>query len=675
MLKGRETRFSPRIIPDAQRLPVRTLSENDFAWVNWQPKDFGNFPERAISEIKIDYDIIKNIRTKDRTFENTVAALDEAGKNLGQKIHLVKFLAEVSPSTVVRKAAHKMEAEYSKNIVDVVYDEKIYQALKEYAAKKEKLIGDEKILFDDTMRGYRRMGFDLPKAKQKMLKKNLKELSRLSILFRKNLNNYKDHITLAKTETAGLPRRFLKGLRRDSKGRYVVTLEYPDINPFLENSANDLKRKEITDKNSRKGGPENIAILERIVALRRANAELLGYATFAHYAMEERMAKKPETVMNFLKGIEKKIAKGARKDREELIAFKKEFTGNPKAKYEYYDSYYVNQLQKHLYALDNEIVREYFPFEKVKEGVFRIYETLLDVKFEPLPDYRLWHEDAQLFAVKDRRKTIAYFAMDLFPREGKYGHAAAFDLIDGREEDGKYIAPLAALVCNFPKPAQEIPSLLSHSEVETFFHEFGHIMHAVLTKARFASQAGFHVAWDFVEMPSQMLENWAWDREMLKKISSHHKTGERLPDELLDKMLSARKFRISSHYVRQILLSRYDMALHYQNAKGKLQEIYRRMLKKMTGLALPKTQLFPAGFGHIVGGYEAGYYSYVWAESYAHDMFTRFEKEGLLNPKTGRDYRAWILEKGGSMNEMDMLKGFLGRRPNNKAFLKYIGLP
>ncbi len=653
-------------------MPVRTLTKNDFAWVTWQPKDFKKFPTQAIKELTDDYSRIKNIPSHARTFENTVLALERSGSTYRQKIHFVGFLAEVSPHKNVRDAAHAITEEYAKKIVDVVHDEGIYNALREYASKKEKLIGEDKILFEDMLRDYRRMGFDLPKEKQKLLKKNLKELSQLSLSFRKNINDYKDSITLTVAEAVGLPERFLSGLKRDAKGRYVVTLEYPDIGPFLENSPNDRKRKEIVDKNARKGGPKNIALLKRIITLRHRNATMLGYKTFAHYAIEDRMAKNPETVMKFLNAIKKRVERGARRDREELVTFKRAFTKNPRATSEYYDSYYVHQLQKQLYSIDTETVREYFPFPKVREGVFEVYQKLLGVRFKKVTNRPLWHSDVELYAIIDNNKEIAYFAMDLFPRDGKYGHAAAFDLINGRAHGNMYVAPLAALVCNFSKPTGKTPSLLSHDEVETFFHEFGHIMHDVLTKARYESQSGFHVAWDYVEMPSQMLENWVWKKEILRKISSHYKTGKPLPDTLVTNMLRAEKFRISTMYLRQMLLALFDMKLHYACAQGAPHEIYRSMVKRMMGYSLPKTQLFPAGFGHIVGGYEAGYYSYAWAKVYAQDMFTRFENDGLLNKKTGRDYRTWILEKGSSMDEMALIKKFLGRAPSVSAFYRYI---
>jgi thimet oligopeptidase len=657
-------------------MKIKTLTPKDFSWTKWSEKDFKDFPQKAIEEIKKDYAEIKKIPSKERNFENTLMALERAGKNYGQLLTYVDFLAEVSPEKSVREAASKVGEEYSKLVVDIIYDEEVYRALKEYEAKREKLAPDAKKLLKDTMRGYKRMGFDLPKEKRNLLKKNLKELSRLAISFRKNINDYKDSITLTKKEAYGLPERYLEGLSKDKNGNFIVTLEYPDIGPFLENSPNDKKRKEITDKNLKKGGKKNIQILTKIINLRHENAKLLGYKSLAHYVIEERMAKTPEKVMQFLNDLYNKVRNGAKKEREEVANQKREILGDKKAKYDYFDGYYVNQLKKKKYSVDNDKVREYFPFEKVKEGLFEIYQMLLNVSFEKVKGYQLWHRDVELYSVKDKGEIIAYFAMDLFPREGKYGHAAMFPLIGGREEEWNgevvYVAPFATLVCNFPKPQKSHPSLLSHGEVETLFHEFGHVMHGILTKARFESQSGTNVTWDFVEMPSQMLESWVWDKAMLKKLSGHFKTGEKLPDDLIDRMINAKRFMNFSHYLRQMILALYDMKLHMQVPKQDISSIYSKMTKKGVDIALPKDQLFPAGFGHIGAGYAAGYYSYAWAESLAHDMFSRFEKEGLLNKKTGLDYRKWILEKGSSMEEMDLLKGFLGRLPNNKAFLKEV---
>jgi len=272
--------------------------------------------------------------------------------------------------------------------------------------------------------------------------------------------------------------------------------------------------------------------------------------------------------------------------------------------------------------------------------------------------------------------SIAYFLLDLYPREGKYGHAAVFPIIPGHVEtlsSATYAAPVAVMLANFPKPSENAPSLMAHSEVVTFFHEFGHIMHNTLTNARFASQAGTSVAWDFVEAPSQMLENWAWDKEVLRIISSHRETGEALPEAMLENMLHAKHHMIAHWTMRQMIFALYDMRLHTRGIEGELNEEYAQLVAEHTGIRLPEEQMFLAGFGHLMG-YDAGYYGYMWSEVYAADMFSRFEREGILNPQVGMAYRKHVLERGSSRDEMRSVEGFLGRKANNEAFLRRMGL-
>jgi thimet oligopeptidase len=665
---------------NTKKLPVTTYTKDDFAWVKWAPKDILALPEKVLNKVKVDYEVIKKIPKAERTFENTILALANAGDPYGEELSYAHILGQVSTSKEVRDASHIAAEKYSKAIVDIAYDEGLYFAVKEYIdgnAKKEKLAQDQKRLLKDTWKGYLRMGFALPKAKRELVKKNIKERSRLSIQFDKNLNEYKDHIWVSETETEGLSEIYLKGLIRDSKGRYKVTLEYPDSGPFLTNAKNDKKRKELADKLALKGGKKNLEILTKLMRLRSESAKLLGYKTHADYVLEERMAKNPRTVYVFLRDLQKKATPLWRKEFKLLQNFKKEITGDEKAQYTYYDSYYSNELRKKLYSVDSQKIREYFPFEKVKKGLFEVCQTVLGVTFEKV-DLPVWHNDVESYVVKDGKKIQSYFFMDLFPRDGKYGHACADCFITGEviKEQGKeyYRAPAAVIIANFAKPQKDTPSLLTHGEVETLFHEFGHIMHAILTKARFASQAGYNAAWDYVEMPSQILENWVWDEKILKKISGHYKTGESLPSLLIDNMQKAKKFLSGYGVLRQVTFSLLDMDMHTNKVKGALNTYSSKLSKKITGINGPLKSFHPAGFGHLAHGYDAGYYGYHWSEVFAQDMFTEFQKKGLLNRAIGEKYREWILEKGSSMDEMELVKGFLGRKPNNKAFLRSIGV-
>lgn len=657
-----------------------TYSKKDFSFVGWGPKEIREAVVSALEKKREAYAAVKRIPAAERTFENTVYAI-EATHAFLWPMHALNLLMEVSPKKEVREAAKRTLEEAEKKLIDLEYDTALYEAVRTYRPKRERLAPEEKKLLEDMLRDYRRMGLGLSPEKRTLLKKNLKELSRLSMRFSKNITDYQDSILVSEEELAGLPEHYVAGLTRTAQGKYVVTLQYPDLYPFLENADDPVLREELSRKHLRKGGRQNLKLAEKILDLRYRNARLLGYSDHASYRLEEKMAKSKENASRFLDELMGKIERGVREEIAMLSRLKREHTGDRLAIVGSSDiAYYANRLKKERFSFDTESLRPYFPLEKVRQGMFEIYQTLLGVTFIRIKDIPLWHPDVELYSIADSRTggLIAYFAMDLYPRENKYGHAAAFNVISGHDRgwnDETYVTPFATLVTNFPKPLPKRPSLLTHDEVETFFHEFGHIVHETLTEARFVSQSGFSVAHDFVEAPSQMLEHWVWDLKCLRKISGHYRTGKPLPKPLLENLLKAKRHMIAHWAMRQLVYARYDMEIHTGRPKkaGFLAERFRRLIHKYIGVIPPKDALFLSGFGHFVG-YDAGYYGYMWSKVYATDMFTRFEAEGLLNRQTGREYRKWILEKGSSSKEMDLVVGFLGRRPNKKAFLREIGL-
>jgi thimet oligopeptidase len=652
----------------------KRYTKADFAWTKWGPKEFKKVEDRIIKDKKAAYAAVRAIPAKERTFENTLLALEREGYEAGDQVGYIGILKETSPDPKVRLAAATTIQNLSQKLIEIEFDPRMYAALKEYAARKEKLSGADKLLFEDAMKGYARMGFDLPKKKQNILKNNLKKLAKLAMAFDRNLNEYKDHILVTKEELDGLPAPYVANLAREGQ-RYKVTLSYPDAHPFIAGAHNAEKRRELLEKFFRKGGVGNVAILKQMFKLRALNAKLLGYKSFVDYVTEERMAKSARSVERFLADLERRTRAQVGKDRAMLTAEKRRRTKDAGAKLEAHDiAYLFKQVRLKRYALDSDLLKEYFPFEHVKRATLAAYEQLLSVRFKERKDLSLWHKDVQAYEVYDKSgEFLSMFLLDLYPREGKYGHAAAFDIVYGREVEGSYRAPLCTMVTNFPKPSKANPSLMSHGEVETFFHEFGHVMHFCLTRAEYRSQAGFAVAWDFVEAPSQMLENWCWDKGMLRKLSKHYKKGKSLPDSLINKLLAGRLFGEAWSVRAQLLQATLDYILHTKGHKNPVK-LYEELQKKMMDLTPPKGQLWIAGFGHLAHGYEGAYYSYLWSKVYADDMFTRFEKAGVLNSRVGKEYRTWILEKGSSMEEMDLVKGFLGRAPNNKAFLKSIGV-
>lgn len=655
----------------------------DFAWTAWKPSDVKKLVPEILAEKKARLSAIKKIRAKERNFENTVYALEASDYGISDTILKIDLLQNVSPKKAVRDAAKRAIDIIQNKMIAIERDPRIWLALKDYKndawQNEQKILDSEsKKLFHDMFLNYKRLGFDLPEKQQMRVKVLSQRLAKLSNEFHQNINAYEAHILVNDDELAGLPDRYKAGLKCTKDGQYKVTLAYPEYHPFMELAKNELKRKELAEKALQKGGQKNMRVLAEMLKIRIEHAQILGYKTHADYKTELRMAKYGEKALAFENDLLKKVARAGKHDIDELQDLKREMMGDKKSVLQFYDiAYYGHELQKRRFKLDSEDVRGYFPLERVLSGTFKIYSTLFNVQFEKQNGFQLWHPDVAIYAIKTQKgKVLSYFALDLYPREGKYGHAAAFGIISGRDTSFKgtsYVTPFATMVANFPKPTKEHASVLSHGEVETFLHEFGHIMHYILTTACHASQSGYNTAWDFVEAPSQMLEHWAWDKKSLALLSAHHKTGKSLPPVLLKNLLASKRHLLRYGILRQLILGIFDLTIHTKNKPGDTAKLYRDLIKKYTGIVLPKNAIFPAGFGHL-DGYDAGYYGYLWSNVYAADMFTRFEKEGLMNKKTGADYKKWILEKGGSMDELDLVKGFLGRKPSNKAFLKEIGV-
>lgn len=623
---------------------------------------------------------IKAIGASERTFENTIAALDGIQNDAHTVLLKIDFLMNVSPAPAVREAAKDANDTLAKALIESSYDEEIYHAVREYAERGEALKGPEQKLLADTLRAYRRMGFELSPEKRVEVKEISKRISELSTNFQKNINDWKDHIAVTREELAGLPETFVAGLRKTDDGKYMVTLEYPEVIPFLENAQNAEKRRELADKNSQKGGEKNLEILEQLITLRKKKAELLGYKDYADYRTEERMAKTGATVREFLSGLREGAKALVEREIADLTELKREDMGDQSAELAYYDVvYYGRMLQEKRYDLDDQKLKEFFPLEQVKQGMFAIYQTLLGVSFVRVEGYPLWHEDVEMYEVRNEDGTlVSYFLLDLYPREGKYSHAAAFNLENGHHTtvngEAAYHAPVACMVTNFPKSVAGSPSLMSHREVETILHEFGHIMHHVLSEAAYPSQSGFSTAWDFVEAPSQMLENWAWEDASLALLTKHFERGETIPQEMAKKLRSSRLHFAGYDVMRQLAFATLDVTLHTEPVEKPLNEIAREINFGMMGIASSPVSLHPAGFGHLGGGYDVGYYGYLWSRVYAADMYTRFKDGKVLDPEVGKAYRQWILEKGSSMEEIDLVRGFLGREPNKDAFLESIGL-
>ena len=644
---------------------------------NYQAQDLA--PAEAEARVKLEKDLaaLIAIPQEDRTFENTIMGYERAFDNYGNALGMSGFLSYVSTDKQFRDAANDLQMQISQYMVDVATRRDVYKAIREYTDTNPRLDPVQAKLVKEMLIGFKNSGMDLNDADLEKFKALNKEKAEYIIKFDKNIQEYKDPLAVTQEQLRGLGEDYIQKLSKTDDGKYLVTLDYPDYVPFMQNADDEQARKELEFKFNRRGGQENVELLEKTLTLRGEIARLLGYKNHAELRLEDRMAKNPKTVMAFLKDLQKKLKPLGKKEDKEMIAYKNSKTGkNSRTLYSWESGYWSNKFRKENLELDSEKIKEYFPSQVVIDGMLDLFGGVFGITFEPV-DIPVWHPDVKAFKIKDKAsgELVAYFYMDLYPREGKYKHAACFGLVEGEEkQDGTYQIPFVAIVANLNKPSGDTPSLLKHSEVETLFHEFGHVLHNALTKAKYSAFSGTSVSWDFVEAPSQMLERWAWDPQVLKKISKHYKTGEALPDDLIKRMIAAKNFGAGGMYLRQDFFAQYDMTLHTADTTPDTTKLYFELTKKIRGLPLTKGTIPQASFGHIMGGYDAGYYGYLWSEVIAEDFFGEFKKNGIFNPETGLKFRREILEKGGTLDEEKMVENFLGRPADNKPFLKSIGL-
>ncbi len=630
----------------------------------------------AIAEANSILEKMVAVSDASRDFENTMRPLTRIEDLLGKAFGKYAFMAYVAGDKTLRDAARAQEESMNKFGVDLGFREDVYAAVRAYADTPEakSLSGEKKRYLDFVLRDYRRNGFELSKKKRESIQAMQKRLVELGLEFEKNIAEHDDGIEVAPDRTAGLPESYLASLKKLENGNYWVSLDYPDLYPFLENSEDSDLRKQLTFKAWNQAYPENVKILEEGIATRAKIAKTLGYKSWAHYVTEVRMAKNPETIDAFLDDLAKMTQK--KFEQEKALVNARYLAEEKDGSIDYWDwTHYITELKRSDYKVDGTKVAEYFPLDRVIDGLFGITQEMFGLAFVEVKNPDVWHPDVKLFEVRDAKSNefLAHFYMDLFPRDDKFSHAAAFPLRGGGvQPDGTRQTPISSIVANFTKPTADAPSLLTHDEVETFFHEFGHILHQTLTKAELPRFAGSSTEQDFVEAPSQNLEHWIWEPVVLDRFAAHYKTGEKMPRELLEGMIAAKTVGKGKDTLRQIFYASLDMAYYGPGEKKNTTKILDEM-HGVCGFPNMKDAHFQSGFGHLFG-YDAAYYGYLWSKVYGDDMFSAFEEKGTLAPEVGMRYRKEIYEKGGTLDGADLLRNFLGREPNNKAFLRDLGL-
>jgi Zn-dependent oligopeptidase len=618
------------------------------------------------------------------TFKSTVVALDDAGYEAGLAANRATIIKETNTNPAMRSAAENAVKAFQDWAVGIDYREDVYKAIKAFADTHPKLSGEDEKLLKETLRDYRRAGLELPPDQRQEVEELRKELSKLGTDFDTNIVKSNAPVMFSKADLDGLPESFFAspGIKTGDDVYTVMANVTWQFNTVEENAKNEATRKQLYLVRETLAKDTNVAVLNQMLKLRNEIALRLGYKSWDDYQTEVKMAKTGTNAEKYINDLVTGIQPKFDSEIAELQKLKAADTKDPNAKIMVWDwRYYSNQLNKQKYAVDKEALRAYFPFQKVLDGMFNIYQSIFGLKFEKIVAPYKWTDDLQLYLVTDSAtgEPLGMFYLDMFPREGKFNHFAQFDIISGKLlPNGKYQRPTVALLCNFPPANGDAPSLMTHQDVETLFHEFGHALHSIVTRAKYGRFAGTHVPGDFVEAPSQMLQNWVWDKKVLDTFAADYRDpSKKIPAETVKKLNDAKLANAGVLYRRQFAFASLDLALHDPHPEEMPYDsvaISNPILEKVF-LPIDPSTTFVSYFGHL-NGYDAGYYGYAWADAIAADMATVFEKakDGYLDKQAGMKLRREIYEPGDSRDVNESIEKFLGRKQSIEPFLKKIGI-
>lgn len=647
--------------------------------------------EAALSKI---YDV----SAETRTFVNTAEAFDIAAAELSISASLLSVVLSVSPEREVRDEASKqLVALDSFSIDNFQSNRRLYQALKETSAndsfKQEYCTGnkDQEYSFwlSEQLEDYRRKGLELPETDFQEVVQLQKELSELSTAFSKNISEDKSEVHFSDSDLKGVPDNVMSALKKGDDGKYILKMDYPTFFGVVKNCEISSTRQSMTRAFNNRAYPINENILREIISKRNQLALKLGYPSFAHLYVSDKMVKTPDTAQSFVDDL---ILKLQDKWQQEFELLKRNLHPScslaDDGSIEVFDiAFMINQIKKTLLNVSETEIQEYFPMDVTVKALFNIYQSFFDITFTQVDNSdELWHRDTSTLQVKENAsgRVLGHIILDLFPRDGKFSHACCHSVVPpvrlyGSETD--FSPALSVVIANFPAPTAERPALFLHDDVETFFHEFGHAIHGLLGRSRMATFAGTRVKRDFVELPSQMLEEWLWEPEMLRKITSHYKTKEPLPQELIDAKVNSKSAFSGRDFLRQLQFATYSLkifgipfssqSMDKLDTSSLFREIEPRVMPR---IRYENDTHFECAFGHLTG-YGAGYYGYMWSKVFALDVFDYIRSHnGLLDPTMGRRYVECILGVGGGRDPNETLCNFLGRKPSSAAFLRNIGL-
>ena len=647
----------------------------------------------ALEEAKKEIDLI--IESDDEpSFENVIEALEKSGEKLGRNSSILFNLNSAETNEEIQKITQEVSPKLSAFNSEVKQNEKLFQKVKLIYDQRANLAlnYEQQKLLSETYLDFVRRGVELEGKKKERFKEISIELSKLSLSYSENLlaetNSY-ELVLEDKADLSGLPSDVVEraaslAKEKGQEGKWIFTLQAPSYIPFLEYADSRALREKLykayMSKCFKKDEQDNQEIVLNTIRLKSELAALLGYPTFGHYVLEQRMAENPVNVKSFLNDLLEKSLPKAKEEVEEIKAFmKEEGADHDLQRWDW--AYYSEKLRKAKYQLDDETVKPYFKLENVISGVFQTAEKLFGISFEENPNIPVYHEDVKAYEVRNEvNEVVAVFLADFFPRPGKRGGAWMTSFRNQKKVSNERVVPQVSIVCNFTPSSEGSPSLLKFNEVTTLFHEFGHALHGMLADTQYGSLSGTNVYWDFVELPSQIMENWCYEKECLDLFANHFETGELIPVDLIKKIKNSSTYHEAYATIRQVSFGLLDMAWHSLSTEeaASISDV-----DKFERDAFEPTELFPkvvdtnmsVQFGHIfAGGYAAGYYSYKWAEVLDADAFSVFQEKGVFDKSTAASFQENVLSKGGTKHPMELYKAFRGKEPSTTALLKRAGL-